>query len=74
MNLKLVAMPLPGSAAASHDDAPATSDGTPYGYRICSQHPNHLAVLDHRGFRRLTVARVALVEYCITVMYHLLYG
>ena len=63
MNLKPVAMPLPGSAAAaataSHDDASATSDGTPYGNRICSQHPNHLAVLDHRGLRRLMVARVA---------------
>ena len=52
----------------SHEDAPATSDGAPCGNRICSQHPNHLAVLDHRGLRRLTVARVALVEYCITVL------
>lgn len=76
MNLKLAAMPLPGSATAvataSHEDAPATSDGTPYGNRICSQHPNHLAGLDHRGLRRSTVARVAFVEYCIAVLYHTL--
>ena len=53
-DLKLATMPHAESAASAHAAA-ATSSGTPYGNRICSQHPNHPATVDRSS--SLSIAR-----------------